>query len=79
MTKAKPEEWGWWMPANERRCQLLARKHLGDGISEEESVELEVLQGLADLVISQVGPDLSVIAPVLDAIGKSSDSFKGGK
>ena len=68
MTTVNPGKWGWWNTANVRRCGLLFQKHMGDGIAPEEEVELAVLDDLADAIINRVGPDLSIIAPVIGAV-----------
>ena len=57
--------WAWWETANDRRCSLIYRKHLGNGISADEEVELAVLQDLTEAILNKVGPELSIISPLI--------------
>ncbi len=40
----------WWYAADQRRQSLINRNHKKDGLTEKESEELRMLQGIRDLV-----------------------------
>jgi len=44
-------DWPWWEKANDRRQELIVRKHTKGDLTRTEEVELEVLQRLADTII----------------------------
>lgn len=46
----------WWDVANDRRQRLIVKKHQGGRLSKAQAVELEMLQAVADLMISTYSP-----------------------
>ena len=51
-----PNDWGWWEVANDRRQALIERRHLKGGLTPDESQELDVLQGVAELIVDTFSP-----------------------
>lgn len=46
----------WWDLANDRRQRLILKKHMGGGLSDDQELELVLLQGLAELIMSYASP-----------------------
>ena len=57
-----PNAWDWWVDANDRRQWLILVKYQegGLGLSPEQAAELEILQGVAELIVNAVSPRASV-------------------
>jgi hypothetical protein len=53
-----PNQWTWWDGANDRRQTLIVKKNEGGGLDMREEGELEVLNGVADAILSTITPDL---------------------
>jgi hypothetical protein len=67
-----------WETANDRRCELIEKDILSDGLTAEERTELDHLQLLADLLVRLKAPypndQLDSLISQLKADGKWSDS-----
>jgi hypothetical protein len=67
-----------WETANDRRCELIEKDILSDGLTAKERTELDHLQLLADLLVRLKAPypndQLDSLISQLKADGKWSDS-----
>jgi len=46
----------WWDPANDRRQRLILKKYKGGGLSDDQELELVLLQGIAEMIMSYASP-----------------------
>lgn len=65
-------KWPWWQAANERRAELIGKKH-GDGLTGDEATEFTILQGIAEVVVESVSPPMD-FGP-LEALAKRFEAL----
>ena len=48
----------WWDPANDRRQRLILKKYKGGGLSDDQELELVLLQGIAEMIMEFTPADI---------------------